>query len=157
MTVTAEQAFAFGEKQLERITGQDGKITLPQNGIVVIYQSTCPHCQRSLENTNMATQTSNGTPVTWIDVANPEGMKAFQNLSGVNTENGFSVGGTSITGVPTTLAMKNGVATEVLKTSVLERGDLDMMAAMQKGKDAAHSTGKVYTYKTGPEAVGASR
>ena len=149
MTVTAEQAYAFGEQQLKTPT--------PENGIVVIYSSKCPHCQTSLDNTSMATQTSNGTPVKWIDIANPEGMAAFQTLSGVNTENGFSVGGTSITGVPTTLAMKNGVATEVLKTSVLERGDLDMMAAMQKGKDAAHSTGKVYTYKTGPEAVGASR
>lgn len=150
MTINTEQAYAFGEQQLKTPT--------PENGIVVIYSSACPHCHRSLENTNMATQTSNGTPVKWIDINNPEGMAAFQALNGVKQENGeFIINGRSITAVPTTVSMQNGVAAEVLKTGVLERSDLDMMAAMQKGKDAAHSTGKVYTYKTGPEAVGLSR
>ena len=155
MTVTAEDARAFGVEQLQRVTDPDGRVTLPQNGIVVVYMSTCPHCQHSLENTNMATRTSNGTPVTWIDLANPEGMAAFQTLSGVNTENGYSVGGTSITGVPTTLAMQNGAATAVLKSGVLHRGDLDMMAtAMQESRVPAKGTGaNVPNYNAGPEAV----
>lgn len=145
MTVTAEQAYAFGEQQLQTAT--------PPNGIVVIYSSQCPHCHRSLENTNMATQTSNGTPVKWIDIANPQGRAAFETLNGVTIENGaFMINGKAVTAVPTTVGMHNGVATEVLKTGVLEAGDLNMLAAMLQSRMPAKS-GSSMPYNAPPQTV----
>lgn len=150
MTVTAQQAYAFGEQQLQTPT--------PQNGIVIIYSSTCPHCQHSLENTNMATQTSNGTPVKWIDINNPDGMAAFQAMNGVTQENGsFTINGRAVTSVPTTVGMQNGVAAEVLKTGVIEAGDLNMFAAMMQSRVPAQGTGASIPYNAGPQTVGVSR
>lgn len=130
----------FGERQANE--------PIPQNGIVVLYSDTCPHCQHSLANTHMATASSNGTPVRWVDVDLAKGGDTFRSLSGLQTVPNpdgkgahYEIGGTTINGVPTTVWMENGVATKVLKVGVLAAGDLDMLVATQAARAPAQGTG----------------
>jgi len=156
--VTPEMAEQFGREHLSD--------PLPQNGIVILYDHNCPHCQHSLESTGMATQTRNGTPVKWIDVATEEGRAAFNAIEGITYDREFTfrvagrertgayaVGDKHITGVPATLWMKDGVASDLLKEGQLERGDLDMLVAMQQSKEPTRATGNTAPYNAPPQPI----
>lgn len=81
------------------------------DGLVVIGAMRCTLCKNSMRNTGYPSQAADGTPVTWINIDEQDGLYKFYTIPGISwsdEENCAFANGHKLGGTPFYLWVENG-------------------------------------------------
>jgi hypothetical protein len=107
------------------------------DGLLVVGATSCQLCKQTMRNNDYVTQTTDGTPVTWINISEQDGLYKFYTLPGVHysdEQESAMVGEHRLGHTPIYLWVENGgVSRGPLASGELPEGGLDALALKAKG------------------------